>query len=35
MYDDLGPDELLSALESHFSDLDKEMKLRAKLFALK
>ena len=32
IFDNVSLDELLTALESHFSDVDREMKLRAKLF---
>ncbi len=35
VFDHITLDELLDALESHFSDIDREMKLRNKLFTMK
>ena len=35
IFDDLELEVLLDALTSHFSDIDKEMKLRTRLFAIK
>lgn len=35
MFDDLELDTLLDDLRTHFSDIDREMKLRTKLFAMR
>ncbi len=35
IFDNISLDELLTALEEHFSDIDREMKLRAKLFNMR
>ena len=34
VFDTLTLDVLTDALENHFSDIDREMKLRSKLFAM-